>query len=188
MPRHITPNAIDNEEAMDRIAQVLAAYNGSRDNLIQIYRQRRRLGNLSGSQVRSDYRTLTKNEKIVRAYKRSVLNNAETPPHCQNCKRFQTATDTMVHADNHNNPYMLSLRLVSSDALSGGRRPYKFCKKQTEPVTQYTLCKQCYEHTCSFDNKISKHSKNTWPAFMWSILSSQAVHAVCAIFFFSYVL
>ena len=63
MPRHITPNAIDNEEAMDRIAQVLAAYNGSRDNLMQIYRQRRRLGNLSGSQVRRDYQTLTRNEK-----------------------------------------------------------------------------------------------------------------------------
>ena len=136
------------------------------------------MGNLSGSQLHRDYQKLTRNEKIVRAYERSVLNNAETPPHCQNCKRFQTATDTMVHADNHNNPYMLSLRLVSSDALSGGRRTYKFCKKQTEPVTQYTLCKQCYEHTCSFDNKVSKHFKNTWPAFMWSILSSQAVHAV----------
>ena len=188
MPRRTTVASLEEVElARDSVAEILSRYNNSRNVLVFQYNETHRLGRLNRSQVSRDRRRLEKLEHVIGRYEAAHLNERQARLHCSNCQRQQCHNEPDVVGISTNDPYHLHLVTISGDTVAKGKRQYKFCRYSKDPSVHYTICMQCKEYLCSPDRTVYNNFKNVWPSFIWSILSSQAVHQAYGLYVWRFI-
>lgn len=87
---------------------------------------------------------------------------------CGNCKRTQ-------YYHNASSVFHLSFSVYQTHQIY--QRKFKFCTKANTERTSKNilLCEQCSNYLINVDNKEAQKNKNSWPGFMWYVLTNDEV-------------
>ena len=83
---------------------------------------------------------------------------------CDNCFRH--------HISNCTSDYTLNLSLISSSDIIGSRPFCNLKGTRSRDSVEYNVCIQCKTHLTLGNTEEATEEKNTWPALVWQILSS----------------
>lgn len=91
---------------------------------------------------------------------------------CENCMRFNYPNIKAFHGTT------LGIKIVNSSDIRGVHSHLRqvLAHRSVSMSCDYTLCKECrnfLDRTLVLGEKESKAWKNTWPSFMWNLLSGK---------------
>jgi hypothetical protein len=90
---------------------------------------------------------------------------------CENCHR----RNSNYLRDNFEGIYEIHFTSHPSDTIRL-RRKFKMMTIGRDRICQCTLCTECKNHLTVSNNKEALKSENTWPSFIWMLLSSTNIH------------
>ena len=91
---------------------------------------------------------------------------------CQNCKRKDP-----IGEDSEMAPYHLEFKIHPCNELIH-RRTFRFVEIDRELDDLMVLCLESYEFLTNPDDKSGKSFKNTWPSFVWNVLTDEVILGV----------
>lgn len=99
----------------------------------------------------------------------TMLTHPPTVAECANCFRSNYFGCADVHK--------IRFRKLRSSSIKAGKpRRFRHAQRKTGDNEEiYNICEQCYNHLMIPDTKQSNSYQHTWPAFIYSMLSSRDV-------------
>ena len=105
-----------------------------------------------------------------------IESTIDEPLYCDNCRRSQHPFLFEKYSDKPSLPYELSFQ-NNTTLYINSRRKFRFIKstQNENHATDVCICTECSNHLFSDDLKQANLQSNTWPGFIWGILTDEDI-------------
>lgn len=116
------------------------------------------------------YNRYSKNKKVLSDLRNDLEDLIqEQNSTCENCNRKNPTGENSDMA-----PYKLVFRSHQENLLIKRKR-FRFVAVDNASDDLVVLCLECSNYLTNHDNKVARSFNNTWPSFIWSLLSDRDV-------------